>query len=120
VELTTRPLKKTFCYEISEEASDRTDFEKTTQARHGNENRNMQRGNPKQNRNAKTSTPQLEQYKIQVTAMQETRWLRKGVMDTKTHSILYSGKKDGAHELGVAFIVDQKTKTRNIAFKPIN
>jgi len=48
--------------------------------------------------------PILEQYEIQVTAIHETRWLEKGVMDTKTHSILYSGKEDDAHELGVAFI----------------
>jgi len=46
--------------------------------------------------------PILEKYKIQVTAIQETRWLGKGVMDTKTHSILCSGKEDGAHEPEVA------------------
>jgi exonuclease III len=56
---------------------------------------------------------QIQQYQRKVTAIQETRWLGKGIFDTRSHTVLYSGKEKCAHEAGVAFIVD-KTITRNI------
>jgi hypothetical protein len=52
--------------------------------------------------------------------MCETRWRAKGVMDTKTHTIFYSGKEKGAHEAGVAFLVDKNMKQNILDFKPVN
>jgi hypothetical protein len=52
---------------------------------------------------------QIQQYRHKVAAIREITWLGKGIFDT----VLYSGKEKGAHEAGVAFIVD-KTIKRNI------
>jgi hypothetical protein len=56
---------------------------------------------------------QIQQYQLKITAIQEIRWLGKGIFDTRSHTVLYSGKEKGAHEAGVAFIID-KTIKRNI------
>ena len=64
--------------------------------------------------------PELTKYKTQVTAVQETRWLGEGINELPSHTILYSGKKDGSHEYGVAFIVESKIKNNIIDFRPIN
>jgi hypothetical protein len=40
-------------------------------------------------------------------------WLGKGIFHTRSHTDLYSGKEKGAHEAGVAFMVDE-TIERNI------
>ncbi|XP_071653719.1 uncharacterized protein [Temnothorax longispinosus] len=58
-------------------------------------------------------------YRIDVLAVQETRWTGEGVYDTRTHTILHSGNKD-RHELGVAFLVDRRFKDRILNFTAIN
>jgi hypothetical protein len=40
----------------------------------------------------------------------------KGIFDTKSYTVLYSGKEKSAHEAGVTFIVD-KTIKRNVTKK---
>jgi exonuclease III len=62
----------------------------------------------------------VQQYKHHIIALQETRWHGKGVMDTKTHTIFYSGKEKGTYEAGVAFLVDKNMKQNILDFKPIN
>ena len=49
---------------------------------------------------------QLQQYKIHIAAIQETRRHGKAITDMKTHTVLYSSKEEGRHEQGVAFIVN--------------
>ncbi|XP_050502575.1 craniofacial development protein 2 isoform X2 [Diabrotica virgifera virgifera] len=63
---------------------------------------------------------ELKRYKIGITAVQETKWLGKGIRDTKTHTILYSGKDEGNKEFGVAFILDNKMKHLITDFQAIN
>ena len=63
---------------------------------------------------------ELKRYKVQVAAIQETRWHGTGINDHKSHTILYSGKKEGIHEYGVAFIVDRTIKEKIIDFKPVS
>ncbi|XP_072403142.1 uncharacterized protein [Diabrotica undecimpunctata] len=63
---------------------------------------------------------ELKRYNLMITALQETRWLGKGVRDTKTHTILYSGKEQGIKECGVAFVVDNVFKSKIIDFQAVN
>lgn len=49
-----------------------------------------------------------KKYKIGKAATQQTKWLRSGILDTGSHIILFSGKKNGIPELGTAIIVDCK------------
>jgi exonuclease III len=58
----------------------------------------------------KALIPQLQQHKIHIVAIQETRWHGKVIMDMKTHTVLYSSKEEGRHKQGVAFIVDNIVK----------
>jgi hypothetical protein len=53
---------------------------------------------------------QIQQYQLKVTAIQEIRWLGKGIFDTRSHTVLHSGKGKGAHEARVAFVVDKTKK----------
>jgi exonuclease III len=63
---------------------------------------------------------QIQQYQLNVTAIQEIRLLGKGIFDTRSHTVLYSGKEKGAHEAGVAFIVDKTIKRNILKFDPVN
>lgn len=61
----------------------------------------------------------MKKYRINVLAIQETRWTGKGITDTKIHTILQSGN-DSKHEFGVAFIVEKKIKDNILNLKSIN
>lgn len=63
---------------------------------------------------------ELKKYNIAVTAIQETKWLGEGIRDTRTHTILYSGKENGHKEFGVAFIMDNKIKHNILDFEAVN
>ncbi|XP_072377270.1 uncharacterized protein [Diabrotica undecimpunctata] len=63
---------------------------------------------------------ELKRYKLMITALQETRWLWKGARDTKTHTILYSGKEQGSKECVVAFVVDNDFKSKIIDFQAVS
>lgn len=66
---------------------------------------------------------EIKKYKTIVTvltAIQETKWLGKGIRDTRTHTILFSGKEGDNKEFGVAFLVDNKVKANIIDFQAVN
>jgi hypothetical protein len=48
------------------------------------------------------------------------RRLGKGIFDTKSYTVLYSGKEKGAHEAGVTFIIDKTIKRNVTKFDAIN
>jgi exonuclease III len=50
---------------------------------------------------------QLDSYKLDITAIQELRWLDKGVMEKRDHVIFYSCQKK-SHMIGTGFIVSKK------------
>jgi exonuclease III len=52
---------------------------------------------------------QLDSYKLDITAIQELRWLDKGVMKKRNHVIFYNCQKK-SHLLGTGFIVSKKIK----------
>jgi exonuclease III len=63
---------------------------------------------------------QLQHYHMQITAIQETKWVGNNVYDTGTYTIMQSGKQKGKREFGLAFIVDKVTKNNILAFTPVN
>ncbi|CAL1685092.1 unnamed protein product [Lasius platythorax] len=63
-------------------------------------------------------TREIQARRVNVLAVQETRWTGSGTKDTQTHSIFYSG--GDKHELGVAFIVEKCTKENVLDFKAIS
>jgi exonuclease III len=63
---------------------------------------------------------QLKEYRLGITALQETRWQGKDIMDTKSHTLFYCGKKEGTRELGVAFIVERGMKRNILDFKAVD
>jgi hypothetical protein len=58
----------------------------------------------------------MEKYKLELLAIQETRWLGQGVHDYKGFTIFHSSKNDGSHELGTAFIVGKKLRNNVFLF----
>jgi hypothetical protein len=50
---------------------------------------------------------QLDSYKLDITAIQELRWLDKGVMEKRNHVIFCSCEKK-SHMFGTGFIVSKK------------
>jgi exonuclease III len=52
---------------------------------------------------------QLDSCKLDITAIQELRWLDKGVMEKRDHVIFYSCQKK-SHTFGTGFIVSKKIK----------
>lgn len=61
----------------------------------------------------------MRKYRVDVLAVQETRWTGEGIYDTRTHTILHSGNKD-RHKFGVAFLVDRSFKSRILNFTAIS
>ena len=62
---------------------------------------------------------QLNKYRLAITALQETRWQGKDIMDTKSHTIFYSGKEKGFREFGVAFVVERNMKWNVLDFNTL-
>jgi hypothetical protein len=60
----------------------------------------------------------LQHYHMQIAAIQETKWMGNNVYDTKTHTVLQSGKEKGKREFGAAFIVNKAMK-KILAFAPV-
>ena len=63
---------------------------------------------------------QLKEYKFAITALQETRWRGKDMMDMKTHTLFYTGKEEGTREFWVAFIVESNMKRNVLYFKAVD
>lgn len=62
----------------------------------------------------------LKKYKVQVAAVQETRWVDSGIHTMATHALYYSGTNQNIHEFGTGFIVDKAFDHNVIGFVPIN
>ena len=63
---------------------------------------------------------QLKEYRLTITALQETRWQGKDIMDMKSHTLFYSGKEEGSRESGVPFVVERNMKQNVLDFKAVN
>ena len=63
---------------------------------------------------------QLKEYRLAITALQETRWPGKDIMDMKSHTLFYSGKEKGVREFGVAFVVERNMKRNVLDFKAVD
>jgi exonuclease III len=63
---------------------------------------------------------QLKEYRLGITALQETRWQGKDITDMKSHTLFYSGKEEETRELGVAFIVERSMKRNILDFKAVD
>jgi exonuclease III len=61
----------------------------------------------------------LQDYKVDITALQEIRWIRQGVLEKRNCSVYFCCRKH-KHEFGCAFIVNAKIKHSVTDFKPIN
>ncbi|KMQ89731.1 craniofacial development protein 2-like protein [Lasius niger] len=66
----------------------------------------------------KEFTKVISDYNIDILAVQETRWTEK-VSETRKHTILCNGNEN-RHELGVAFIVNNRMKENILDFRPID
>lgn len=67
-----------------------------------------------------TLLDQLNKYKIRITAIQETKWLGKEIMELKSHVVLKSRKGKGNREFGVAFVVSKDLKQAITQFKAVD
>ena len=64
---------------------------------------------------------QLNEYRIAITALQETRWLQgKDIMHMKSHTLCYSDKEKGVRKFGVAFVVERNMERNVLDFKAID
>jgi exonuclease III len=68
----------------------------------------------------KALTQQLQKYEIQITAVQETKWMGNEIWDTKTHTIFQSVKSNRKRECGVAFIVNKEMKKNIPGFTSVS
>lgn len=62
---------------------------------------------------------EMRKYKLDILAVQESRWKGGGIFDTRSHTVLYCGSEQ-RHEFGVAFIVDKGMKANVLGFTPVN
>ena len=62
----------------------------------------------------------MKKYKLEFLAVQETRWLGQGIFNMKGHTIYHSGKSEGKHEFGTAFIISKRLNQIVIDFRPVN
>lgn len=62
---------------------------------------------------------QLKKYRLDITALQETRWKDYGQIDNNKYTLLHSGDKKQGRK-GVAFIMTSKIRDNIIEFKPLN
>jgi hypothetical protein len=62
----------------------------------------------------------VKQYRVAITAIQETRWQGKDIKDMKSHTLFYSGKEEGSREFGVAFVVERNMKRNVLDFKAVD
>ena len=62
---------------------------------------------------------QLKPYKIDITCIQEMRWVGKGTIERKDCTVFYSCHEK-EHRLGVGFIVSNRIKCNVINFEAIN
>jgi exonuclease III len=61
----------------------------------------------------------LQDYKVDIIALQEIRWTGQGVLEERNCSVYYCCQKS-KHEFGCGCMVNSKIKHSVIDFKPIN
>lgn len=63
---------------------------------------------------------EVDNYHLDIVGLQETRWPFNGKLNSKSHTLYYSGCDDGNHYAGVGIAV-RKTLTESvITFEPVN
>ncbi|KMQ87674.1 craniofacial development protein 2-like protein [Lasius niger] len=60
---------------------------------------------------------EIQKYKVTITAVQKIRWLGDGTRDTESHTILYSGKKQGTQECGEQELLTLGARTSDVRSK---
>ncbi|KAK4876496.1 hypothetical protein RN001_009002 [Aquatica leii] len=63
---------------------------------------------------------ELEQYKMDITAVQEIRWPNAGNMKMSKSVIFFSGNSDNRHEYGTGFVLRETLINSVIDFEPVN
>jgi hypothetical protein len=59
---------------------------------------------------------QLDRYKLDVTVIQEMRWIVEGVTEKKNHIVFYSYQRKD-HIFGTGFIINKRIKHLIMDFK---
>ena len=67
----------------------------------------------------KTLLDQINKYKLGIIATQEVRWIDRGVLEKRDHTVFYSCDKR-QHLLGVGFVVKKNFKHLVVDFKAIS
>ena len=62
----------------------------------------------------------LEKYKADITAIQEMRWIGKGVTTTPKGDALYYSCHETRHEFGCGFVVSRRLKHLVSRFNPVD
>jgi len=63
---------------------------------------------------------ELQRWNIQLAGLQEVRWLDSGETTVGDTTFLWSGRKDGKHQEGVALAVQKKLMAACVSWTPIN
>jgi hypothetical protein len=63
---------------------------------------------------------QLKEFRLSITAIQETRWQGKDIKDIKSHTLFYNGKEEGSREFEVAFVVERNMKWNGLDFEGVD
>ena len=58
-------------------------------------------------------TDEIAKTQIEILALQEVRWPGKGQINTRDHTLYYSGTKEKTEQAGTGFLLKKKAKTRN-------
>lgn len=69
---------------------------------------------------AKHAVEQMEKRNMDITAVQEIRWLNSGNVEISKSQIFYSGSLNGRHEYGTGFVVSNRILNKIINFRPVN
>jgi hypothetical protein len=63
---------------------------------------------------------QPKDYRLGITALQETRWQGEDTVDVESPTLCCSGKEEGTGELGAAFIVEGSMKRNVLDVKAVD
>lgn len=66
------------------------------------------------------SLSDLVSHRVNLAAVQETRWLASGVHAFPTHTFYFSGGDGNNHQFGTGFVLDKKLDLMVVKFNPIN
>jgi exonuclease III len=63
---------------------------------------------------------EIGKVKVDVVAVQETRWQGQGRIGKKDYSLFYSGPKERTGRYGTGFIINAKMKKSLLSFEPLS